>query len=286
MIGLEASRERREAELTLVRLKELREKPLSGSFDCRHLQATHAYIFQDSKHHNPGQIRGDAAAHSKTRQLEDESIRYRVDYASHGVEKRIRGVLDDLGGPKALSGLPVDTAAARISRLYGDLDYAHGFSEGNSRTLREFTRCLALEAGFCLDWVPTAVDAASRNRLYIARDILVLERAYPDLTPQRAETTENRLEYEASFTLISLRSTGVSLEGMLCQQLSPDLGRLRGADSREHIERDKESKASVQKTNLTPRQAIAARVLKNLRTSRSAQQKSSAIEEADLDYER
>ena len=66
-----------------------------------------------------------------------------------------------------------------MARLYGDLDHAHSFYEGNSRTLREFTRSLAQAAGYELNWAPTGADAEQRNRLYVARDIAVLERALP-----------------------------------------------------------------------------------------------------------
>ncbi len=284
MTGSEMTRDSREAELTHLRISELREKPLSGNFDCTHLQATHAYIFKDLKHHNPGQIRGDTPAYYKMRQLEDESIRYRVDYASTGVEVRIREVLDDLGGPQALSGLPVGSAAACMSRLYGDLDYAHGFSEGNSRTLREFTRTLAQEAGYRLEWAPTTIDPDSRNRLYIARDILVLERAYPGLTPEKAEGTDNRLEYEASLTLTSLRSTGVSLENMLRQQLFPATERMRDAGERqsgEVEEQDQPSKAPASQPI-----SRAARLVKHFRTNRSTTRASGRQDQDDRDYGR
>ena len=92
-----------------------------------------------------------------------------------------------------------------MASLYGDLDHAHGFHEGNSRTLREFTRELAAAAGHTLDWIKTSVGAKERNQPYIARDIEVLERAFPGLTPERAMATDDRLEYEASFVLTRLR---------------------------------------------------------------------------------
>ena len=92
-----------------------------------------------------------------------------------------------------------------LFRSYGDLDHAHGFYEGNSRTLREFTRELAVEAGFNLDWIRTAVGATERNALYIARDLAVYERAFPGLDESKAMTTENRREYEAFLTMDRLR---------------------------------------------------------------------------------
>jgi hypothetical protein len=109
-----------------------------------------------------------------------------------------------------------------LPRLYGDLDFVHGFHEGNSRTLREFTRSLAEAAGYDLSWSSTNVTAAERNRLYIARDIAVLERAFPGLTPQRGMETNDRAEYEASLALQALRRVpGVSLEAIIREGLAP-----------------------------------------------------------------
>ena len=53
----------------------------------------------------------------------------------------------------------------RIATLYAAFDHAHGFHEGNSRTLRAFTRSLAA-AGFTLDWVGSGVEAKERNALF------------------------------------------------------------------------------------------------------------------------
>ncbi len=102
------------------------------------------------------------------------------------------------------------------------------FYEGNSRTLREFFRELAGAPGYKLDWIGTGAGARERNELYIARDVLVLERAFPGFTRERALETENRLKYEASFVLMRLRrATGArSLETVIrdgiVSKLSPD----------------------------------------------------------------
>jgi cell filamentation protein len=80
-------------------------------------------------------------------------------------------------------------AARQLAALYADLDHAHGFYEGNSRTLREFTRSLAEASGFTLAWIVTGVEASERIQLYIARDAAVPERAFPGPTEQRATMT-------------------------------------------------------------------------------------------------
>jgi fido (protein-threonine AMPylation protein) len=194
--------ERREGELVARRAMELFKTPIQGFFDVDHLRRVHAYLFQDTPRHQPGVIRDDTGSWIKMRALEGKSGTYEVSYLGEGVEARIGAVLTAFGGPAALRGLTADEAAAKLAQLYGDLDHAHGFYEGNSRTLREFTRTLAAEAGFTLDWTGTNVTADHRNALYAARDVEVLSRHYPGVTPDNATTPS---AYEAALQLESFR---------------------------------------------------------------------------------
>jgi cell filamentation protein len=218
-----AAWEKREADLVGIRIAELGETPIRGQFDAAHLKAVHAYIFQDLPHHQPGVTRGNTEHWVKHRELEGRSASHVVRYVHKDVEQRIAEILREFGGAGALRSLNLDQAASRIANLYGDLDHAHGFHEGNSRTLREFTRELAAEAGLRLDWTGTGVGTQERNELYIARDVAVLERAYPDLTPERAMTTDDRREYEASFVLDRLRRAmgENSLHALIRARLTP-----------------------------------------------------------------
>lgn len=175
------AREEREAGLVALRILELRFDPIEGNFGAEHLKAVHAYIFQDLPHHRPGIVRDDTAeSWIKRRTLEGSSTVYEVTYASQGIEAMITKALERFRGPKSIKGLARDAAAVRIAYLYSQLDHAHAFYEGNSRTLREFTRELASEAGYTLDWVRTSVRTKERNELYVARDLAVLEQAFPD----------------------------------------------------------------------------------------------------------
>ena len=198
-------REERERKLVFTRIKELAEKPVPGRFDGAHLKAIHAYLFQDLPEHQPGVVRADADGWHKARELEGRGPSHVVHYAHAGVEARIDAILRDFGGPNTLKGLSLDAAAARLATLYGDLDHAHGFYEGNSRTLREFMRSLSLAAGYKLDWTRVGAGAEARNALYVARDVAVLERTYPGLTEVRAMETDSRVEYEAWWHLTKLR---------------------------------------------------------------------------------
>jgi fido (protein-threonine AMPylation protein) len=220
----ESLAEQREARYVSNRIGELFEKPVQAPFDVAHLKAIHAHIFQDLPHHRPGIVRADTDdGWIKHRSLEGQSAAYAVHYAHRDVAKKIDAILREFGGSGSLRGLGLEDAARRIAQLYGDLDHAHGFYEGNSRTLREFTRALAADAGYALDWVKAGVGGKERNELYIARDVAVLERAFPGLSAERAMTTGDRLEYEAWFVLVGLRRArgGRTLEAVVLEGLVP-----------------------------------------------------------------
>ena len=194
-----------EGDLTSWRIAQLVQHPLPGTFDVAHLLAHHAWIFQDLPHHRPGQLRPNAPAHIKARELELGS-RYYVPYAPRSVLAwRLPLVLRsrDLTSWRHLSA---DEFSRHLATLYADLDYLHPCQEGNSRTLRSFTRALAHTLGFHLDWGPTNKAPIRRDELYRARDRAVLERAFPGLTEDRAMTTDNALEYESWSVLQTLRS--------------------------------------------------------------------------------
>ena len=67
------------------------------------------------------------------------------------LESGLAEVLNDNRRLDTLRDLSLVQFAIRMGQLYADLDYLHPFSEGNSRTLRTFTRQLAREVGF--NWI-------------------------------------------------------------------------------------------------------------------------------------
>lgn len=223
--------------LTFARIKELEESPVVGRFDTAHLCEIHRRIFQDLPHHHPGQFRREASAWVKSRELESGDC-YLVPYAPRRiVEPGLSHVL--IGLPGRFQGLSLDQFAARMAQLYGDLDYLHPFSEGNSRTLRTFTRQLAREAGFELDWSSSRAEGIDRDRLYQARDLAVIHRVYPDLDEQRAMQTEDRMEYETYGVLQKLQHTP-SLESIIRSYTTPCLDRYNASSPRRSDEHDEE----------------------------------------------
>lgn len=83
-------------------------------------------------------------------------------------------IFDSLSADGYLKQLDQRAFATKVAHLYGELDAVHPFREGNSRTLRQFTSDLAMQAGFELGWSRLPVDREARARLYFARDLAVV----------------------------------------------------------------------------------------------------------------
>ena len=88
--------------------------------------------------------------------------------------------------PDQLRRLRTAEFTARMAGLYAELDYIHPFSDGNSRTLRTFTKQLAKAAGYELDWERFGHSPAGRDFLYIARDRSVNELAKPHIQHEQS----------------------------------------------------------------------------------------------------
>lgn len=207
---------------SFARIVELELDPLPGHFDAAHLRAIHGHIFQDSPEYTPGRYRPEnpGGVYIKNRALEAGAARYHVHYRTEGIAAAVDDALARFGGPATLQGLTVEDAAEKLSVLYGDLDYAHPFREGNSRTLRQFTRQLTRAAGYTLDWSPTPADASSRDGLYIARDLAVASRAFPGLNRDRAMETDSRAEYETWVMFVSRYQDRPRLQDLMRSSLS------------------------------------------------------------------
>ena len=67
--------------------------------------------------------------------------------------------------PAALGKLKTREFTAATAKLYAATDYIHPFKDGNSRTLREFTRQLAKESGYRIDWERFNQQPAGRDIL-------------------------------------------------------------------------------------------------------------------------
>ena len=92
-----------------------------------------------------------------------------------------------------MKGLNKSEFAKELADIYKKLDYFHPFPDGNSRTLREFTRILSEEVGFKLDW-----SCSSQQEIYLARDFEVNTIALSKVSDQNQKSY---LEGEIEATL-------------------------------------------------------------------------------------
>jgi len=184
-----------EARYTWQRIVELRLNPVHGNFDTAHLKTINRRIFQDLPalgfaDVTPGEFRPPLEPHHdwmKTRHLDTIGVRSHVAYSR--MDKAAQACLEstlERANPAVLRTLTIAAFIHAIAALYAELDYLHPFSDGNSRTLREFTRQLAEASGWRLDWEHFATSAAGRDILYIARDRSVNTLALPHI--QHAST--------------------------------------------------------------------------------------------------
>ena len=190
-----ASRELIEAKVTRDRILELELDPVRGAFDAAHLREVNRRIFQDMPGKGfsdvtPGVYRNEVPAGQdwlKNRAFTTVPGTFLVAYSPMDAasRERIESVLLD-AKPDRLAVLEPTDFARRIAKVYAEIDYLHPFPDGNSRTLRTFTKQLAKAAGFELDWERFGQTPDGRDKLYIARDLSVNEIAFPKMTSHRA----------------------------------------------------------------------------------------------------
>lgn len=179
-----------------MNIAELHMLPVEGVFDELHLRRIHERIFRgftemyidvpDTNNSgqvvkelvpfNPGEYRrpleGFQDYYCKDRPIVTQGCFSVVSYARLD-ESAMQMLSETLAraNPETLKKLDAYAFADEISCIYVRLDYIHPFPEGNSRTLREFTRELAFASGYVLDWNIYDRNQASRDALYVARDV-------------------------------------------------------------------------------------------------------------------
>ncbi len=164
--------------------------PVAGDFDAAHLREINRRLFQDLPalgfdDVTPGQYRPavpDGLDWIKNRRLETVDAPSCVAYSRMDdiALARMDHMLAE-ARPATLSRLPLAKFVRALGNLYAELDYAHPFRDGNSRSLRIFTRQLAQACGYSLDWERFNRSPGARDLLYIARDRSVNALALPDI---------------------------------------------------------------------------------------------------------
>lgn len=147
-----------ETRLAYQRLVELAAAPVAGSFDLRHLQAIHAYVYQDLWEW-AGQIRtvdtgttNTGLAHCRPEFIEAHA---HLVFGAIAADRYLVGISD------------VDTFTGRLAYHWGEMTALHPFRDGNTRSQRVFVDQLAKHAGWVIDWsaVNGQVEAFIHARL-------------------------------------------------------------------------------------------------------------------------
>lgn len=187
------NKEKNLAEGTFVslRLSELKSKIYDGDFNLKRLQEINQYLFQDlpklgkeyAEFYKPGIFRQEVAKGviwTKSRKM--PGIKYTSNIVYSNMDKQIinetEKYLKDNIDINKMKRMQTKTFVKKMTEIYSKLDYLHPFRDGNSRTIREFTRELASRAGFEMNWEKSNLNQERRNELYIARDIAVNQIAH------------------------------------------------------------------------------------------------------------
>ena len=134
-----------ERKLTMLRILELLDKPVRGAFDLKHLQAIHAYIFQDVY---------DWAGELRKVDIAKGNMFCNAMFLSGQAEE----IFGKLKAEDYLYGLDEDNFAVRLAYYFSEINALHPFREGNGRSQREFIRCLALHNGYVINFVNADKD--------------------------------------------------------------------------------------------------------------------------------
>ena len=113
-----------ERKLTMLRLLELLDKPINGKFDFKHLQAIHAYIFQDVY---------DWAGKVRTVDIAKGNMFCNVRFISSQADVIFSGLKEE----HYLAGLDEDMFIKRLAYYFSEINALHPFREGNGRSQRE-----------------------------------------------------------------------------------------------------------------------------------------------------
>jgi cell filamentation protein len=121
-----------EAAYTSLRLSGLAENPLSGEYDCQHLQAMHRQVFRDV-YDWAGKLRIIDIEKSEA-VLGGLSIEY---YPHEKIGQAFEKIANEMN-PVRWAELPREEQAAKFSDHFSRLWQIHSFREGNTRIITHF----------------------------------------------------------------------------------------------------------------------------------------------------
>ena len=152
-LGIRDKEQLQLAEYDLVEQR-IREGCPEGNFDLAHVQAIHRHLFQDV-YEWAGQLR-----------TVDMFKNQEGEYAAAGsIETEIRGVHQRAVNADFLRNTNVWEFSAGAAEIIGDINHAHPFREGNTRTQLQCLKQLGEQAGHNIDL--TKIDRNAWNEAKI-----------------------------------------------------------------------------------------------------------------------
>ena len=136
-----------EGDFTAIRLLELAQNPIEGSFDLAHICKIHQHLFQDV-YEWAGEVRSVDIIRGDSRFC---NVRHIQSYSNT--------VFSALAAEKYLVNLEPKVFANRLAHYLSEINAIHPFREGNGRVQRLFISQLAEHAGYSLDY--SALDQAA-----------------------------------------------------------------------------------------------------------------------------
>lgn len=134
-----------ETRIVSIRLYQLYDNPISGSFDFEHLCNIHHHIFQDVY---------DWAGELRTVNIAKKSLFCLVQHMTGYAQTIFPAYYNDCMRAKSNPEEFIHVLAEH----YADLNALHPFREGNGRSQREYCRELCLQCGYLFDLTHTCRD--------------------------------------------------------------------------------------------------------------------------------
>ncbi len=132
---------------TSNRARELREKPIEGNYDLKHLSAIHKHLLKD--------VYGWAGEHRTLNFSKRDSFEkdWSTKFAPVSELKSLSDeIAKDLKDKNYLKGLPKDQFVKELTSTYTKVNYLHPFPEGNGRATQELMSQLAKDAGYEINY--------------------------------------------------------------------------------------------------------------------------------------
>lgn len=184
--------------LAAERVEELKNKPIEGKFDAKHIKEINKYILQDSKELNGGQYRPNGDNQLRDRKVYGTDNTFKMQFEKGVVDdKKLNALMKEFGTVDQFSKLDEKMAADKLSKLYGDLEKLGAFEKANSKTARTYAEQIASKAGYSVDW--TKINQYEKERAIASNPKLTIEPQVTTNEKKQVKEADNKQEKKKEF---------------------------------------------------------------------------------------